>query len=325
MQDHYKTLGLNSSATLDEIRRAYRILARRYHPDVNPGRSTEDKFKEISIAYSILSDPKKRQAYDLEYEVGQISRFSEKLKAYQKKEGAYGRRNFQSNPTSKSTTTEKKSASTNSFSKIKDFAVSKIKKARSFLPVRKPSINLPNKKISIIEVSLNIKDAIRGQRKTIEISEPEGTRKVSITIPPGSRTGSVLRLEKKGASHLSEELIIILRVGTHPFLSVQSKGLVAEVPITALEAIRGASITLPTLDEPAVVKIPAGSQSGQEIRLRGRGIIARDGVAGDLFYRLLIKLPEAPEAIGLREKTEELDKYYESPVRRNFPNSLLES
>jgi len=334
MQDHYKALGLNSSATLEEIRRAYRILARRYHPDVNPGEVSEEKFKQISSAYSVLSDPKRRQAYDLEYETIQISKFSEKLRSYQNQEQYTGRRVHKKGKTSKYdandldpvSSKENKviSKTLNSFKKHGTSITKKLKNLKLFSSSSEKKKSSSPSKISIIEVSVSMKDAVLGIKKTIEISEPEGTRKVSVNIPSGVRSGSVVRLRSKSREKGDEELVLILRVAQHPFLTIQSKGLIVEIPISVSEALNGASITLATLDEPAVVKIPPGSQSGHEVRLRGRGVAMRDGSRGDLIYRLMVKLPESPDAVGVKDKALELDKYYEHPVRHAFPHGLLD-
>jgi DnaJ-class molecular chaperone len=177
-------------------------------------------------------------------------------------------------------------------------------------------------KISVVEVSINIRDAIFGVRKAIEVTEPEGVRKISVHIPPGVRTGAVLHLRSKGQS--SEDLVVVVRVAAHPILNMQPKGLVAEIPISVKEAIEGANISVPTLEDPIVIKLPPGSQSGSEIRLKGRGAPLKDGSKGDLFLRLLIKVPESTAGIGLREKAEALEAYYERPVRQTLPKNLVD-
>lgn len=354
MDNYYEILGLNTSATLEEIRRAYRILARRYHPDVNPGKASEEKFKSIARAHGVLSDPEKRKAYDLDLEAHLQTRINNRAGAYQKAQQRYegSRKRFY----------ETKHQNFGKVDPARDdgqtSAVPKRpapgpfelfgKKAQEFLnflnqPVRKPKAAKPTPppksearekpkeapqgqegsgivKISVVEVSVTMKDAIYGIRKTVEISEPEGVRKVSVNIPPGVRNGSVVHLRSK--SH--EDLVIIVRVATHPFLSIQPKGLVAEIPISVNEAISGASISIPTLDEPVVVKIPPASQSGNEIRLKEKGIPHRDGARGDLFIRLLVRVPESSIAVGIKEKAAELDLYYGVPVRQSFPKSLLD-
>jgi curved DNA-binding protein len=180
----------------------------------------------------------------------------------------------------------------------------------------------PLRSVSVIEVSLSLKEAVFGVKKAIEIPDPTGPRKLSVTIPPGVRSGSVVRLRSK--SNPGEDLVLIVRLATHPFLSIQARGLVAEIPVSVLEAHAGASISVPTLDEPVSVKIPAGSQSGSEIRLRNRGIPLKNGDRGDLFIRLLIKIPDSVGAVGLKEHFAALDQYYSSAVRNGLPKTLLD-
>jgi molecular chaperone DnaJ len=99
---------------------------------------------------------------------------------------------------------------------------------------------------------------------------------------------------------------------------------VVEIPVSVAEVVCGASISVPTLDEPISLKIPAGSQSGTELRVRERGIPHKDGSRGDIFYRLLIKVPEATSALGLAEKAKELDPYYGTSLRQHLTRGLLE-
>lgn len=291
---------------------------------MNPGKTSEDKFKSISAAYEILSDPKKRSEYDTEYERIQIAsfaeKFSERLSAQFKKSNA---RKTSASSSAKSV----KPSKGNSLAWIK-IAKSGIKsnlnKVSSLFKSKKRGSNMGIASVSIIEISVTVREAIFGQKKTIEIPQTEGKRKVSVTIPPGVKSGSVLRLKQSAKNSKNDEIIVIIRVAQHPFVSLQNKGVVIEVPITALEALGGANITLPTLDEPAVVKVPAGSQSGSEIRLKNKGVLSKDGTRGDLIYRLMIKLPQSSSAVGIKEKATELDKYYEEPVRRSFPSNFSE-
>jgi DnaJ-class molecular chaperone len=157
-------------------------------------------------------------------------------------------------------------------------------------------------------------------KKTVEIEEPAGTRKLSVAIPPGVRSGSVIRLRAKNSP--TEELVLIVRVASHPFIAMQPRGIVVEVPVSVQEAVFGASITVPTLEDPVSIKIPPGTQSGQEVRLRERGVHHREGARGDIFYRILIAVPGSPEAVGLREKVGELEAYYGGGVRAGLPAAL---
>jgi DnaJ-class molecular chaperone len=130
----------------------------------------------------------------------------------------------------------------------------------------------------------------------------------------------VVRLRHKG--NQSEELVVIVRVAPDPWVSISHKGLTIEVPITVTEAVQGARIQVPTLDEPTLVSVEPGTQSGTEVRLRERGITYRDGTRGDLFVRFMIRVPETPGVVGLREVASALSPYYEHPVRRHLPKQI---
>ena len=117
--------------------------------------------------------------------------------------------------------------------------------------------------------------------------------------------------------------MVIARVARHPFLSIQPHGLTVQIPITIGEAIAGATIKVPTLDDPAMLKIPPNTQSGAEFRLKGRGLVEKDG-PGDLVIKILINVPESVNAVGIKDKAAGLDQYYEQNVRQNYPKSLLE-
>ncbi|MBX7145315.1 MAG: DnaJ domain-containing protein [Oligoflexia bacterium] len=368
MINHYATLGLHTSATPEEIRRAYRILARRYHPDVNPGKASEEKFKSIAQAYDVLSDEKRKQAYDLELEQALRDKAAMGFKAYQQATKAHvsARKRFYE-------------AKHENFGKLQPEGPEiapdptppppsqpgladlwyKAKKAFLGPPARRarptpgpkrasprpesagrpgfqtrPAEPVPERpisqdlhqpsvvRISVVEVSVSLRDAVYGVRKTVEVSEPEGSRKISVNVPPGVRSGSVVHLRSKGTH--SEDLVVVIRVATHPFLSMAPRGLICEIPITVGEALSASSISIPTLEDPVVVKIPPGCQSGTELRLRGKGAPQKDGTRGDLFIRFMVMLPESPEAVGLKDKAQALEAYYEKQVRQALPKTLLD-
>jgi len=333
--NHYATLGVNPSATADELRRAYRILARRYHPDVNPGRASEERFKAIAEAYAVLSDSEKRKKYDADFEKNRFENSDLRLKAYQrqKRDEFTARERFQ-RAVQETESRAKTKAETATQSKTTaraprdpdwiDNISSLAKKIPNILKKKDKQASAVHSmtRVSVIEISISVKDAILGAKRAIEVAEPEGRRKVSVTLPPGTKNGSVLRL--RNTSDTREELVLITRVASHPQLSIQNKGLVVEIPISLTEAINGASINVPTLDEPVMIKIAPNSQSGQEIRVKERGIAAKDGGRGDFFYRLMIQIPDSQNAVGLHEKASELEKYYSSSVRQGLPKTILE-
>jgi DnaJ-class molecular chaperone len=338
MHNYYRILGVSTAATNEEIRRAYRVLARRYHPDVNPGKSSEEKFKQIAEAYAVLSDASRRRQYDVELEKGShesfASAFERAHEAYRKQQQrassqqrvrpasaqqTAGQHTARAKPPPKR---EKKLGrivrlSRDTFQKLRTRVTNKV-------AGRDPSAPPRVSQVSLIEVSISISEAITGVRRTVEVSDENGgQRKISVTIPPGVRSGSVVRFRRK--EDPSEEVVLIVRVAAHPWMSMTHKGLTIEVPISASEAVQGARIQIPSLAEPLLVSVEPGTQSGQEVRLRNQGVPFRDGTRGDLFVRFLVKLPESPDAVGLKGKVLELDQYYARPVRQHLPKSLLQA
>ncbi|MEZ4754212.1 MAG: DnaJ domain-containing protein [Bdellovibrionota bacterium] len=333
MDDYYKILGLNLSATEDEIRRAYRILARRYHPDVNPGKNSEDRFKKISEAYKVLSDATKKKDYDSDFQTATHTSFRAKQNQKFRAQSRYfkAQKDFKEKAQNHARSYFKKgiSESASRISKgasdfLKDLVKPKKNKTAKLKPSKQKTTNKSVKteplKVSIIEASVSIHDAIFGIKKTIEIAEPEGIRKVSVSIPSGSRPGKVIRMRSTTGN--SEELVIILRVAPHSILCLEPKGLVIKIPITVKEAVFGAAIKVPGIEEQNMITIPQGSQSGTELRLKNKGISLADGNKEDLFYRIEVQVPNATSAVGLKEKIDELEQYYEQTPRKKMPTSI---
>lgn len=351
MEDLYKELGLTPKASHDEIRHAFRVLARRYHPDVNPGSNTADKFKRISAAYEILGNSKKRRRYDQDLATRAVNN-SKQNKAAKSGYRAYRAAADETVKRSDNKESDKKAHSQREQTKPRhehrgaiaegfkpDVAIDQLnlglgrllKKVRPDARhlLAKPSSLLRSlakrvfrgsnsqsslSSISVVEVSISVFETLKGVKKIIELADHGKTRKISVEIPSGVRTGSVIRLKAKG--DLREELVIIVRINPHPFLSMGNHGLIIEVPITVAEAVCGAVISVPSPDGTTTIKIQPGTQSGDQIRITKRGVIERDGSRGDLFCKLLIKVPESTQAIGLNELALEFSKYYSESPRK---------
>jgi DnaJ-class molecular chaperone len=175
-----------------------------------------------------------------------------------------------------------------------------------------------------MEVSLSIFEAIAGVRKTIEVAEKNGEiKKISVSIPPGVRQGSIVRLRSK--ENETEEIILVIRVAHHPWLSMSHRGLTLEVPITISEAISGAKVQVPSLGDPLLVTVEPGMQSGREVRLKGQGIPLADGSRGDLYIRFMIKAPPCAETPEVTAQLATLDALYELPVREHLPKSIMDA
>jgi len=353
MQNHYKTLGLTNAASTAEIRRAYRILARRYHPDVNPNRDTEAQFKEIALAYAVLSDPEKKQQYDLELKQSSESfheTFDRAREALKRNQQARAYARPQKPNTSTASAQQKESGtpkppprptSTSAYTALKQ-AVKPALAGLSALPGAFAKLQqaargavfkgkaTPHEQnggvigqVAILELSISMIDAICGMKKTVEISEsPNSTRKISVSIPPGVQTGSIVRFRSKERER--EEIILVIRVESHPWLSMGDRGLTMEVPLTVGEAIDGGKVQVPSFGDPLLVTVEPGTQSGREVRLKGQGLTRRDGTRGDLYIRFLVKVPDAPLPAEVRSVTELLAESYSRSVRAHLPKRIIE-
>lgn len=358
MQNHYKTLGVTNAASIAEIRRAYRVLARRYHPDVNPGGDGGELFKEIALAYSILSDPEKKLQYDVELKQSSESfsetfdrahealRRNQRAAAYAREQKATEEAHNRVKPkpttgTSRPHKTIKKPVSKPSTASVLSKS-SRTKTAldslvrtpqRAAQALRQAALLVRNSvkretlptlgQLAVIELSISIEDAIRGTRRAVEIGDSAtGTRKVSVTIPPGVRTGSVIRLRSK--ERPNEEVVLLIKVEQHPWLSLAERGLTMEIPLTVPEAIEGTKIQVPSLGDPLLVTVEPLTQSGREVRLKNQGIVNRDGTRGDLYIRFIVKIPSQPLPDEIRSLSELLAEVYTTPVREHLPIKILE-
>ena len=338
MKDYYKILGLSSSSPENRIRRAYRTLARRYHPDVNPDKDSTDKFKEIAEAYRVLVDPLERRAYDTKYSDYLKNISNAKIKAYQqaaeKRAATEKYYEQQKRDIAAIKAWQSKIYDRKGFSPFKALANWPIKQfravktfgawlagraGRAFKETTSPNPGVF--KVSVIEVPVTFKEAIYGAKKQLSIDEPGGERKIKIAIPPGVQTGTIVRL--KSSSAPNEEMVLVARLEKHPALSIDQQGLCVEIPVTINEAVSGATIKVPGLDEELLVKLPPNTQSGSKIRVKDKGIPGGEP-RGDLFVKVLVRVPESEYAVGLKEKSADLELYYEKPVRENLPKSLLE-
>jgi len=271
-QDYYKVLGAKRNASQPEIKKIYRRLARKYHPDVNPGDpSAEERFKQIQEAYKVLSDPEKRKIYDQPpgfYPDGQQAAAGN---------GFHGIR-FDGQST---------------FGDIfSDLFGRGNAGAGSARPTRGQDLESG--------VDIPFLDAIRGTQTRIRVGRRGGpTQKVEsfrVKIPAGVKTGSRIRIPGKGdAAEFGGppgDLFLVIRVQPHPFFSRRRNNILCKVPITIDEAVLGAEIEVPTVEGKARLKIPSGTQNGQKFRLRGRGApSAKGGGRGDQLVEVQVVLP----------------------------------
>jgi curved DNA-binding protein len=292
-RDFYRALGVSRSASADEIKKAYRKLARDLHPDRNPGdAAAEERFKSVAEAYGVLSDPKKKGLYDEFGEVGLREGFDPDLA---RRVGAAG-------PSSGFADIGFDPFGRGGFG----FDVEEVlRQARARGPARGPRARDVE-----AELQLGFLEALRGGEHELWIGAAPEQRRLKVRIPPGIRDGEKLRLRGQGGiprrGGPAADLVLTLRVGTHPDLWYEDDGLHLRLPIRPLEAFDGAKIGVSTPQGNVTVRIPPGSRSGQRLRLRGKGAKHRGSEPGDLVVHLEVQVPTQGDA-ELRKALEALD------------------
>jgi curved DNA-binding protein len=326
MKDPYSVLGVSKTASAVEIKKAYRKLAKKLHPDVNPGdKKSEEKFKEVSSAFEVLGDPKKRALFDEFGEVSTRQGFDEqKAREWQRQTEAAG--GFGGGGAGGFSGFEGFRGRSGGFdpedlSSMFGDIFGRRQSARTRRSAMEP---LPGDDVEAA-IEVDLRDAVLGAEREIVFTRPGGEpARLKVKIPPGVETGSRVRLPGQGApgerGGEPGDLYLRITVREHPTVRVQGRDLLLDLPITSLEALAGAEVTAPTFEGPVKLKIPPGSQSGRKLRLRGRGLPALKGGAtgaprGDLYVVLQIVLPpDSPEA---RKAATVLQGLYKSDVRKD--------
>lgn len=307
-EDLYKILGVDKAASADDIRKAYRKLAKQHHPDLNPGNKTaEEKFKSIASAHDLLSDPAKRARYD----AGEI----DETGAEKAPPRSY--RHYAESPAgSRYAYNNAGNAGGQSGFASEDFEdlFSNIFNQRPGANPNRPARGADARYI----LQAEFLDAINGATKRLTL--PDG-QTLDVKIPPGTEDGQTLRLRGRGQPGLAGgpagDALIDIAIAPHPFYSRDNQTIRLELPITLAEAVLGAKITIPTPAGPVAMTIKPGTDTGSELRLRGRGVPAHaNHPAGDLIVKLQVKIgqPDAALEAFLRDW---------KPEHPNTPRSAL--
>ena len=277
-QDYYKTLGVKQGAGDDEIKAAYRKLARKYHPDKNKEAGAEDKFKAISEAYEVLHDKQKRAAYDNVraggYHAGDNFR---PPPGWQQQQGAGG---FEFRDLG---------GDGGGFS---DFFESLFGgRAGGARPQRGPMRGNDVR----ASVEIDLRTAYAGGKQRLGLRDATGERTLEVNIPAGILAGRVIRLAGQGEPGYgggpSGDLLLEVQVRDDPHFRLQGRDVEVEVPLSPWEAALGAKVPVPTLGGNVELRIPAGSRSGRKLRLKGRGMPGK--TPGDQIVTLSIQVPSA--------------------------------
>jgi DnaJ-class molecular chaperone len=279
-EDPYSVIGVAKTAKAEDITKAYRKLAKKLHPDLNPGdKAAEEKFKKITAAYDILGDEEKRGRYDR----GQIDATGQEMpqqRYYREYAGGEEGARYRS-----TAGYEDIGAFSDLFGDLFGERGGKRGQAggrRFSMPGQDAQYRL----------DVNFLDAVNGTKTRITL--PEGGT-LDVTIPPGVNDGQVLRLKGKGSPGLGEgvpgDALIEIGVRPHPVFKRDGNDIVVEVPITIDEAVLGGKVEVPTIAGRVSVTVPPGANTGQTLRLKGRGIKSKGG-AGDQLVKLSVVLPE---------------------------------
>lgn len=310
MKDLYTTLGVARTADAAEIKRAFRKLTQQHHPDKNPGdKQAEDKFKEVSTAYEVLSDPDKRKNYDEFGDMSLTQGFdAERARAYKNMGGGGGRRRGGA-PFDDSMFSSAGDARGTSFDDLLSqlFGGGRVVDpfgggggGRGRRPVSQRGHDIEG------EITIDFMDMLRGKVVPLRVeSESGGGRSIDVKVPPGISDGGKLRLRGKGGSgDPAGDILLTVRVAHHPRLKREGQNLLLSLPVSALEAYRGGPVDVPTPSGTVTLKLKPGSQNGQTLRLKGKGIAPPGHEPGDLLVTLDVRLPAAgdPELLAALER-----------------------
>lgn len=285
--DPYQELGVSRGASSDDIRKAFRKLAKQFHPDQNPGdKAAEERFKRVSAAFDILGDEDKRKKFD----AGQIDADGrETMRGFRPGAGPGG------NPFGPGGGPFAGGAGGGGFEghfEGGDFSdiLSEILGGRG----RGAGFGGPPPKGQDVraEIQITVEEAVQGGKRRIAFSDG---RTLEVTIPKGAADGQVLRLKGQGNQGRggAGDALIELHVAVHPVFKREGATLTMDVPITVPDAVLGGKVEAPTPDGPVTLTVPKGSNSGQTLRLKGRGLgDPATGKRGDLLARLMIVLPD---------------------------------
>ncbi len=303
MSNPYTVLGLTKNASQDEIKQAFRKLARKMHPDLNPNDpKAEDKFKELNAAYDILSDPEKRRRYD----AGEIDDAGkeragfgfnpEGFRQYRRQAGAGGGfEEFNFNFANAQAGSGSKRSGFDFFSDMFGGAQGGEDIFSAMRGSRRRSAKAAGENVNY-DLSVSFIEAALGKNK--EIILPNG-KHLNVKIPAGTEDQAVLRLRGQGEAGVgggpAGDALIHILVKPDPHFTRNGNDVQIDIPITIKEAVLGGKVTIPTLDGKVALTVPPNSNTGTVMRLRGKGIKTKSGT-GDLLARLQIVLPDAPDA-----------------------------
>lgn len=327
-RDYYQILDVSQEASPEEIKQIYRRLARKYHPDLNPGnKAAEEKFKDISEAYEVLSDPSKREQYD------RFSRFWQQKKAGRSSAPA---KTVNTRPNTRNGASSSPNPQFEQYATFESFlddllnrrttvvdrpppppgSRMRVDTPDAFRPkTTKTAYTMPRATSGDMEarLTLPLEKAYIGGRERIRL---EDGRSLEVNLPPGAIDGQRIRLKGQGSN--GGDLYLKITVASHAFFQLQGTDVFCQLPLTPSEATLGGTIEVPTLDGWVKMNLPPGVKSGQRLRLSGKGYLSGRGGRGDQLVEVQIVVPVAPspQERSLYQKLREVETF--NP-RRDLP------
>ncbi len=305
--DYYQTLEVSRNASADEIKSAYRKLARKHHPDLNPGnKKAEEEFKRVTEAFDVLSDPKKRRLYDeFGNDAAKMGFDEQRAEAYRQAKqgrpfdfssGAQGMGDFDLE------------------SIFGEMFGQQVAGARG----RGRTASRPGGDLSFT-LNISLREAVLGAERAVNVNR----KSLTVLIPAGVDTGSKVRVAGQGEpgeyGGPPGDLFVVIAVEPHPLIHREGSDLFYDLPVTIPEAAFGASLNVPTFQGSGTVKLKPGTQSGTKLRLKGLGVPALKGKhKGDLYLRIQIRLPEGLQDGDTVNALKQLETKYPPDVRASL-------
>jgi DnaJ-class molecular chaperone len=291
-RDPYQELGVSRGASADDIRKAFRKLAKANHPDTNPdNKEAEERFKRVSAAFDILGDADKRKKFD----AGMIDADGrETARGFQGGQGPWGPAPGPGEGFSRRGPYQSESFEGVDLGDILGEMFGGGRAGRGGAGGGFGGFSQRGADVRA-KLEIDLEDAIRGGKKRIAFSDG---RTIDVTIPKGAQEGQTLRLKGQGSPGRSGpgDAFIELTFLPHPIFRREGEVLVMDVPVTVYDAVLGGKVEAPTPDGPVTLTVPKGANTGSRLRLKGRGLADAQGRRGDLFARLVVVLPETPDA-----------------------------
>ena len=310
-KDYYKIMGVARDASADDIKRAYRKLARKYHPDVSKEKDAEQRFKDLNEAHDVLKDQKKRALYDQYGEAWKAVAEGHAPPGAERATDDFRAQGFDFDP-------NEMGDLGSIFEQFFGGRVRGAGRARGGVRYEDAWPDVGSDREATIELS--IEEAFKGGERSLSLVDPQSgeQRTYNVRIPPAVRPGQRIRLAGQGARGGNAgpgDLYLRIQLRPSERFRFEGEDVLTPLPITPWEATLGATVTLPTLDGRVRIKVPAGSSSGRRIRLKAKGYPTAEGERTDLYAEIRVEVPPSvtPQEKELLERWAALSKFNPRP------------